>query len=437
MLYNYFRWNKYSDQPETLSDKRFKRVIYLKGAYASLKTLLISLFIPLIGILRLFQRRVEMGKNINCFGLCINPDYPLPEKISPSTEQIRQMVDEINITNLLIRLPLADYDHKEKYFNFIEGFSDKHILIHILQDRNHIDNPKLTKQHLREIFSRLQHITKYFQIGNSVNRKKWAFISMDEYFNFFQIAQKLQKKEFPTIKLIGSSIIDFELPFIARSLIHWWPIKYDGIGMQLYVDRRGAPENKQFGCDTIAKINWISSIMKISRKTVNSLWITETNYPLANTKPYAPAFGNCMVSEEMQTCYLVRYFLLAIASGRVSKCYWHQLIAPGYGLVDNRGLKLRKRDAYYSYKTMIKLLEGGKTISFSESTQLYRLKIENNSQMIEAVWANNVSSKINVPKKTKILSIFGELIEADDTNQVEVSDYVIYLISDIESNKGS
>ncbi|ERH42878.1 hypothetical protein N750_02505 [Legionella pneumophila str. Leg01/53] len=30
MLYNYFRWNKYSDQPETLSDKRFKRVIYLK-----------------------------------------------------------------------------------------------------------------------------------------------------------------------------------------------------------------------------------------------------------------------------------------------------------------------------------------------------------------------------------------------------------------------
>ncbi|HEL8629024.1 TPA: hypothetical protein U0E97_003085, partial [Legionella pneumophila] len=82
-------------------------------------------------------------------------------------------------------------------------------------------------------------------------------------------------------------------------------------------------------------------------------------------------------------------------------------------------------------------LEGGKTISFSESTQLYRLKIENNSQMIEAVWANNVSSKINVPKKTKILSIFGELIEADDTNQVEVSDYVIYLISDIESNKGS
>ncbi|CZI39260.1 Uncharacterised protein [Legionella pneumophila] len=46
-----------------------------------------------------------MGKNINCFGLCIKPDYPLPEKISPRTEQIRQMVDEINITNLLIRLP--------------------------------------------------------------------------------------------------------------------------------------------------------------------------------------------------------------------------------------------------------------------------------------------------------------------------------------------
>ncbi|CAM3023354.1 Uncharacterised protein [Legionella pneumophila] len=58
------------------------------------------------------------------------------------------MVDEINISNLLIRLPLGDYDHKEKYFNFIEDFSDKHILIYILQDRNHINNPKLTEQYL-------------------------------------------------------------------------------------------------------------------------------------------------------------------------------------------------------------------------------------------------------------------------------------------------
>ncbi|HAT6325787.1 TPA: hypothetical protein JBH38_08020 [Legionella pneumophila] len=54
------------------------------------------LYILLIGILRLFQRRVEMGKNINCFGLCINPDYPLPEKISPSTEQIRQWLCIVN-----------------------------------------------------------------------------------------------------------------------------------------------------------------------------------------------------------------------------------------------------------------------------------------------------------------------------------------------------
>ncbi|BCA95503.1 hypothetical protein TUM19329_18640 [Legionella antarctica] len=432
MSNDYFKWNKYSDQPEIIADKKTKRAIYLKGSYANLKTLLVSLLIPLIGIKRVFQPRVIPGTKVNCFGLCVNPDYPLPEKTSPNVEQLKQMVDEINVSYLLIRFPLADYDHKEKYFEFIQHFSDKPILIHILQDRKHIDNPKCTEQHLREIFSRVQQTTRYFQIGNSVNRKKWTFISMDEYFAFFQIAQRLQKKEFPEIKLIGSSIIDFELPFIARSLLHWWPIKYDGVGIQLYVDRRGAPENKQFGCDTISKINWIFSIMQMSRKTVKSLWITEVNWPVLGTEPYAPAYGDCMVSEETQTAYLVRYFLLAIASGRVNKCYWHQLVSPGYGLVDNRGSTLRKRGAFYSYKTMIKLLDGGKTISFSELSQVYRLKVEKNNQIIEAVWTNNFSSKINIPKGTKVLNIFGELMGIDN-NQLHVSACVVYLISGIDN----
>src|SRR5690606_6082128 len=124
-------------------------------------------------------------------------------------------------------------------------FDDKRLLINILQDRDHIENPSLTKEHLREIFSRLCDKVEYFQIGNSINRRKWAFVSQDEYFQFFQIAQKLKQEEFPQIKLIGSNIIDFELPNFMRSLIHWWPIKYDGVAAQLYVDRRGAPENKQ------------------------------------------------------------------------------------------------------------------------------------------------------------------------------------------------
>ena len=81
-----------------------------------------------------------------------------------------------------------------------------------------------------------------FQIGNSINRKKWAFVSIDEYFSFFKIAYDLKNDKFPNIKLLGSNIIDFDLPFFARSIFHFKSIFYDGIATQLYVDRRGGPE---------------------------------------------------------------------------------------------------------------------------------------------------------------------------------------------------
>jgi len=37
----------------------------------------------------------------------------------------------------------------------------------------------------------------------------------------------------------------------------------------------------------------------------------------------------------------------------VSKLYWHQLVAPGYGLVDNRDKAIRKTPAFYKFKQLI------------------------------------------------------------------------------------
>ena len=59
-----------------------------------------------------------------------------------------------------------------------------------------------------------------YQIGNSVNRKKWGFLNIDEYFDFFKIAQDLKKEYFPDITLLGGNIIDFDLPFLTRALFN-------------------------------------------------------------------------------------------------------------------------------------------------------------------------------------------------------------------------
>ena len=50
----------------------------------------------------------------------------------------------------------------------------------------------------------------------------------------------------------------------------------------------------------------------------------------------------------------------AIASGLVERIYWWQLVAPGYGLVDNRGAEWRKRPGYFALRQMVRLLEGSR-----------------------------------------------------------------------------
>ena len=424
-----YSWNKHNDQPRKIRDKNFKRKLYLLAAYPTLKILLTSLLLPFIAIILIFKKRCIMNQVVNNIGLCVNPDYPLDSKISPSISQLQDMVAELGVDNILIRIPLQDYDNIEKYFDFLNSFSEKKILINILQDREHIDDLDLTKQRLREIFNRTATLTKHYQIGNSVNRRKWGFISQDEYFQFFKVAQNLKENEFPDIELIGSNIIDFELPYFIRSLLHWWPIKYDGVAVQLYVDRRGSPENTQFGCNTISKINWFSSIINLSRKSKKKLFITETNWPIEDTIPFAPAKGNCMVSEELQTAYLVRYYLMVIATGQVSKCYWHQLVAPGYGLVDNRGTELRKRDAYYSFKTLIQLTKGQTTRSYSEKNNLYRLLFETTTGTVEAIWAHKKTVSIKVEPHIHVVDLLGRKIQHND-GMITVCKNVTYLIDE-------
>ncbi|MBE8190443.1 MAG: hypothetical protein HAW58_06295 [Candidatus Thioglobus sp.] len=51
--------------------------------------------------------------------------------------------------------------------------------------------------------------------------------------------------------------------------------------------------------------------------------------------------------------YMQEYFAIATKTNKIQSIYWHQLIAPGYGLVDNRGGKIRKTPAFYVFKNII------------------------------------------------------------------------------------
>ena len=72
----------------------------------------------------------------------------------------------------------------------------------------------------------------------------------------------------------------------------------------------------------------------------------------------APAAGKPNVTEEEQADYLVRYYVLLLASGLIERITWWQLAAPGYGLVDSREPAWRARPSYRALRTLVEMLAG-------------------------------------------------------------------------------
>lgn len=360
-----FAWDNYSDQPSIIKDKALKRQMRRSALPSLIKTLCIALLIlPLAWVISFFIPRVRItGKQF--FGMGVNLDKE--PNITPD------LLDELGVTKILIRIPLWEIEKLHEYIAFIKTFNNKHITVAILQDREHITSAIMTKNHLSQILDALDGICDTYIIGSTINRAKWGFFSVNEYLDFYTLAYRLKQTHFPHLKLIGSNVIDFEYHFSAHTLFNLAKVKFDALGSLLYVDRRGAPENTQMGFNLLGKINLLYSLISLSPKTSNELIITETNWPLKGTAPYAPTSEHECVSEEQYSMYMVRYYLLAFASQKVSCVYWHQLIAPGYGLIDNREGTIQKRSAFEAYKVMVSHLECAHFQKFSATNDQFLL----------------------------------------------------------------
>lgn len=411
------RWDSFSDQPEVIRDKAYKRRIYKAVAWDFIKMLGTNLFIfPLSVLFYLLIPRKKINIDHACFfGLSINLDK--------NPDDTRALIDDLGVDTLLIRLPLHDIENLSVYIDFAQQYHDKNLLINILQDRRHIENPSLLQQSLDQIFHHFSPLTQRFQIGNAINRKKWAIFSMDEYLRFYKIAYDLKQQKYPQLILLGSAVIDFEYYFTIRTLFNFYRLRFDQLSSLLYVDRRGAPENTQTGLDLTKKLQLLQSIARLSPKTNADIVITETNWPIENTYPYAPTSSEECVSLEDHANYLVRYYLLALASGVVKNVYWHQLIAPGYGLIDNRN-GLIKYPAYYAFKTLLSLLKQAKFIELKQQQGLYQARFQG-KHVIDVYWALKPMT-LNAKGKTIILRD-GQKIHQDEIVAGESPVYMIKL----------
>ena len=430
-----FRWDGYSDQPATL-DRAVKRRLRWRSIGSVLRNLS-SVFLlpgPVLGAV-VRRETLRAHANDDAIGLCVNLERPFEDKKILSGVELAEIVGTLNLRRLAVRIPLSDIDNLQDYVDFIRQFPGYRILVVVLQDRSAIEDPGKLESSLERIFATLSGVVDCYQIGNAVNRLKWGFVSVDEWFGFFKVAWDLRNRKFPHIRLLGGAIIDFDLLDHCRSLRNGFPFGYDGYASLLYVDRRGAPENRQMGFDLVSKIDVLRRIMESGNKVEGAdarLWITEVNWPLADTGRYAPAMDHCRVGEREQLHYLVRYYLLVLATGSVAACYWHQLVAPGYGLIDNRGGVVRKRPAFHGFATLCRLFNGARIERFDRQDELgyFRLAARKDGMEIQALWCCRREATITMPPDKRAVDIEGRPMPVTAGNMITLCDSVIYLVDD-------
>ena len=407
-----FVWDNYSDQPHVIKDKNFKKMMRQKHWFDYVKLLVINFFIYPISVLATPLFRSKSVDTTKFFGMSVNLDKGL--------EQV-ELIEELGCKNILIRVPLHDIANLKSYVEFAKYFHGCEITINILQDRPHIEHKMMLQESLTNIFIAFKGIAKNFQIGNAINRLKWGFASVQEYLDFYEVAYNIKRNSFKEYNLIGPSVIDFEYHYTIRALFSKYTIYFDKVSALLYVDRRGAPEHTQLiSYDTSKKIDLLYAIASLSKRSSNKLIISEVNWPISNTKPYAPTSEQECVSLETYACYMLRYYLLALGTKKVETIFWHQLIAPGYGLIDNRD-GIKKREAFNVYKTMIAFLQGCEVLRFSHSKELYVLTCKKENRKFDVIWVNG-EHRVELTNFHEVYDMYGVQL----LKEIQISKKPIY-----------
>jgi len=346
-----FEWNAFADQPHNVAPRleRFRHHLKHVDTYLTLFTSNLHLALP---VLKLYLRNLK-----KMYGQPVQLENAFALSVSPHEERNQEVIEnlkEAGVRHSLVRIPSWEAGKLDYYGKFLELLHKNGIdfVIALLQRREDVTFSSSWKTFVEAVFSRFNKICSFYEVGHAWNRTKWGVWDYKEYLQLALPSLNLAQKY--AVKLVGPAVIDFEFHLYPPTLDI---LAFDKVSSLLYVDRQGAPENSQFGMTTARKVSLLRAIVDSSGLRGRDLWVTEVNWPLKGTGKYSPASGKPNISEEEQANYLVRYFVICLASGHIQRIYWWQLVAPGYGLIDSRNLPWRKRPSFSAFKTMVKLLD--------------------------------------------------------------------------------
>ncbi len=348
-------WDPLSDQPHQHASRLARAALRLRDAGAHLReAAVLAGAVP-----RVWRRYRELARDL----------YSAPRPWTGAGVAVRPWpadragllaaLEELGVRRVFLRLDTWSEERQEEEA-LAAALAERgyELAFGVPQDRALVREPQRWERAVEDIARRFAPYGRDFQVGQAINRSKWGVWRYEEYEALLASAAR-GLRAIPGVRLLGPAVIDFEAYATATVVnLPWNGLRLDGLSSLLYVDRRGAPENRQLGFDTAAKVTLLKAIAETGRNCGPGSWITEVNWPLWEG-PHAPAGKSAAVDEATQADYLARYYLLALGTGLVERVYWWQLVARGYGLVcPEADGTLRRRPSFAALKTLVERLEG-------------------------------------------------------------------------------
>jgi len=418
-------WDHLSDQPHQHATRGEKLAIRLADSPAHLRELaVVAASAPRV------RRRYGELKNelysapipFEGIGLAVRP-WPA------DTDAHLRGIEELGVGRVLIRLHPWDDDHseEERLAEALAG-SGRDLAFAIPQNRDLVRDRARWRAAIEELAERFTPFGRQFQVGQAINRSKWGIWTRAEYAEIYLEAAEILRRH-RGVEVMGPAVIDFEfqalLPLVDGMIAG---LRFDIVSSLLYVDRRGAPENRQMGFDTTDKVTLLRAIAEIGRNSSERCWITEVNWPLWEG-PHSPAGKTVSVGEEEQADYLVRYYLLTLGTGLVERVYWWRLIARGYGLISPASDgSLRRRSSWHAMQTMIRQLEGTTFIgplTAPAGAYLYRFTRDRDETIVG--WSLSPGMRATLPRPpVAAISRDGEALQTPDGAEIELGPSPVY-----------
>jgi len=258
------------------------------------------------------------------------------------------------------------------------------VMVALIQDRVAVRDPSRWSAFVDRYVPAIAGVADMIEVGHAINRVKWGVWDVREYRRLFD-AVALAARRAGSLSLCGPAVIDFEYHYLAGVLDM---LPQDGslsaLSHHLYVDRRGAPENRQGRFSAVEKFALAKAMASFS-PAVNGdrLIVSEVNWPIIGTGVFSPVnspyiipnshTNDPSVDEEDYANFMVRYYAMALCSGLVDQVYWWRLVSHGFGLVDDQQPGWRPRPAYEALQYFVRLME--------HATFIERLKTS------EGIWA--------------------------------------------------